>query len=199
MLRSCLCSQHSIYTSSSHHQHVHSHHILATLLFTLNQECHRQVQTSYLLRTYYSRWRMGKMRKTNTIFQYSQIQPSLQWKIVQAPLRSATVATSKTLPKWLSARHRSSSWLQTNRLRYPRHSHRMYSFKLTHQGRSLADLRRKCQQGHIKSFRFLTLSARIPKSFSTSQLSTWIQLLCSHSTRSPAAFTTWSTHDIRRT
>ena len=186
-------------SSSSHHHHVHSHRILATLLFTLNQECLCQVQPSYLLPTYYSRWRMGKTRKTNTIFQYPQTPFSLQWKIVQAALRSATLASSKTLPKWLNVPPRSSSWLEINRLRYPRHSHRTYSFKLTHQGHSHADLQRKWQQDHIKSFRSLTRSAHILKSFSTSQLNTWIQLICSHSTRSPAASTTWSTHDIQRT
>ena len=192
-------SHHHHHHHHHHHRHVHFHHISATLLFTFNQECHRQVQTSYLLHTYYSRWLTGKMRKTNTIFQYTQTQHSPRCKIVQTALRSATVTTSKTPTKWLSALPRSSSWLETNRLRYSRHLHRLHSFKLTHQGRSHADPPRKWQLDRIKSFRFLTRSAPILKSCSTSRPNILNQLLCSRSTRSLVVSTTWSTRDTRRT
>jgi hypothetical protein len=193
----------ALFTSSSrHHRHVRSCHILVTLVSTLTRECRRQAQTSSLLHTYSSRWLTDKMRKHNTISRYSQIQASLQRKIVQAAQGSATMTTSKTLQKWLSVLPRLSSWLETNRLRYTRHLRQIHSFTLTHQGRSghsQVDLPRKRHQDHAKFFRSSMLSATSPKSYSTSQHSTWIQLPCSRSTPSLVVSTTWSTRDTQHT
>ena len=168
-----------------------------TLICTHYQECHRQVQTSYLPHTYSSRWLLAKMRKTNTIFTYFRNPPSLQCKIVQVARGSGTATTPKTLLKWLSVLPRLSSWLETTRSRYSRHLHILHSFTLTRQGRSHKDPRRKWQQGHIRSSRSLTLFALILKSFSTSQPNILNQLLCSRSTRSLVVSTTWSIRDTQ--